>query len=270
MEVQVRRMLIYSLIALLPLAIADSLVLYYPVYPGLPVPESKQDFEKNAPPRVWPRDPDAPATGIVYIRRSNKLLQKPPEIDWKEHLISEREFDDEDERVVQQRKIFAKIEPTTRSPQRPTPEVVVPSTIGLQRKRFEFVDVVDGDADFSAFDNNDNNEDSNKIYDDDFVSPSHERVKNNRRVHEVDGDTERIVSNSKINAQRSHPSMVPFTKNSEVRGAQTVWRQNRALGSTIHAGEVMRTNEEPTIGLQQRVRGVRFLNAASALRSRII
>ncbi|VDK19975.1 unnamed protein product [Anisakis simplex] len=63
----------YSLaLVLLPIALADNLVLYFPVNPSVPVPESQQDFDQNAPPRVLSRDPDMPSTGIVFIKKTAK------------------------------------------------------------------------------------------------------------------------------------------------------------------------------------------------------
>ncbi|VDN05709.1 unnamed protein product [Thelazia callipaeda] len=49
--------------------LGDSLVLYYPVYPNFVVPKHLQNFERNAPPRIFPRDPDIPSSGIVFLRK---------------------------------------------------------------------------------------------------------------------------------------------------------------------------------------------------------
>ncbi|VDK68631.1 unnamed protein product [Litomosoides sigmodontis] len=48
----------------------ESLVLYYPVNPNYVVPRHMRNFERNAPPRVFPRDPDVPSSGIVFLKKN--------------------------------------------------------------------------------------------------------------------------------------------------------------------------------------------------------
>ncbi|VDK41649.1 unnamed protein product [Gongylonema pulchrum] len=68
------------------IAAADNLVLYYPVYPQYVVPRHLQNFERNAPPRVYAKNPDLPSSGIVWL---NKNL-KGDAIDWKARPESEK------------------------------------------------------------------------------------------------------------------------------------------------------------------------------------
>ncbi|VIO91324.1 Uncharacterized protein BM_BM10681 [Brugia malayi] len=57
----------------------DSLILYHPVYPNYVIPKHLQNFERNAPPRVFVRDPDMPSSGIVFLRKNSqqRLLNFP-------------------------------------------------------------------------------------------------------------------------------------------------------------------------------------------------
>ncbi|KAL4003545.1 hypothetical protein ACH3XW_8065 [Acanthocheilonema viteae] len=50
--------------------IVDSLILYYPVYPNYVVPKHLRNFERNAPPRVFAKDPDIPSSGIVFLKKN--------------------------------------------------------------------------------------------------------------------------------------------------------------------------------------------------------
>uniref|UniRef100_A0A915PY82 Uncharacterized protein n=1 Tax=Setaria digitata TaxID=48799 RepID=A0A915PY82_9BILA len=47
----------------------ESLILYYPVYPNYVVPKHMQNFERNAPPRIFAKDPDIPSSGIVFLKK---------------------------------------------------------------------------------------------------------------------------------------------------------------------------------------------------------
>ncbi|VDK19457.1 unnamed protein product [Anisakis simplex] len=80
-------------LVLLPIALADNLVLYFPVNPSVPVPESQQDFDQNAPPRVLSRDPDMPSTGIVFIKKTAKH-SAPTQFtgDWKVSSNTQTDF----------------------------------------------------------------------------------------------------------------------------------------------------------------------------------
>ncbi|OZC09455.1 hypothetical protein X798_03411, partial [Onchocerca flexuosa] len=49
----------------------NSLVLYYPVYPHYIVPKHLRNFERNAPPEIFAKDPDIPSSGIVFLKKKN-------------------------------------------------------------------------------------------------------------------------------------------------------------------------------------------------------
>uniref|UniRef100_A0A0M3HYG4 Uncharacterized protein n=1 Tax=Ascaris lumbricoides TaxID=6252 RepID=A0A0M3HYG4_ASCLU len=144
-------MIFHCLFVLLPLTFAENLVLYYPVNPHILVPRSQQSFEKNAPPRVWSRDPDAPSAGIVFINETNKK--------------SPQKQSGKNEQLQNERKSEAKkIAPTTRSrvltttPPRRITQTVVPSAAKFPSRDYEFVDVVDDDLDYSVYDSDKINE----------------------------------------------------------------------------------------------------------------
>ncbi|VDN60578.1 unnamed protein product [Dracunculus medinensis] len=60
--------------SLFPTIISENIVLYYPVYPHYVVPKNRQNFELNAPQRIWSQEPDAPSSGIVYLTKDFKEL----------------------------------------------------------------------------------------------------------------------------------------------------------------------------------------------------
>ncbi|CAG9534982.1 unnamed protein product [Cercopithifilaria johnstoni] len=50
--------------------LVDSLILYYPVYPKYVVPKHMQNFERNAPPRIFAADSNIPSSGIVFLKKN--------------------------------------------------------------------------------------------------------------------------------------------------------------------------------------------------------
>uniref|UniRef100_A0A8R1U0P5 Uncharacterized protein n=1 Tax=Onchocerca volvulus TaxID=6282 RepID=A0A8R1U0P5_ONCVO len=49
----------------------DSLILYYPAYPQYVVSKHLRNFERNAPPEIFAKDPNIPSSGIVFLKKKN-------------------------------------------------------------------------------------------------------------------------------------------------------------------------------------------------------